>query len=116
MKKYFIIPIVFCFLMMAAFAQKVSLTDVLNEIHISNPSLKVYDANIQSLDAKAKGAHNWMPPEFGTGFWMTPYNPKYIKGDNGSGMGQYMISAMQAFPNKKKAECRRKIFAINIII
>ena len=94
--------------MMAAFAQKVSLTDVLNEIHISNPSLKVYDANIQSLDAKAKGAHNWMPPEFGTGFWMTPYNPKYIKGDNGSGMGQYMISAMQAFPNKKKQDEEEK--------
>ncbi|MGI8581572.1 MAG: TolC family protein [Chitinophagaceae bacterium] len=108
MKKYFITTIAFCFLMIAASGQNVSLTDVLNEIHSSNPSLKVYDARIQSLDAKAKGAHNWMPPELGTGFWMTPYNPKYIKGDNGSGMGQYMISAMQAFPNKKKQNAEEK--------
>ena len=109
MKKYFIIIIAFCFLIIAASAQKVSLSDVLNEIHISNPSLKVYDANIQSLDAKSKGARNWMPPELATGFWMTPYNPKYWKGGNGSfGIGQYMISAMQAFPNKKKQDAEEK--------
>lgn len=97
-------------MMLAASAQKISLTDVLNEIHISNPSLKVYDANIQSLDAKAKGARSWMPPELGTGFWMTPYNPKYWKkGDNGSfGIGQYMISAMQSFPNKKRQDAEEK--------
>ena len=110
MKKNFIITIAFCFLMIDASAQKVSLADVLNEIHISNPSLKVYDANIQSLDAKSKGARSWMPPELGTGFWMTPYNPKYWKkNDNGSfGMGQYMISAMQSFPNKKRQDAEEK--------
>ena len=32
---------------------------------------------------------------------MTPYNPAYWKKSNGSfGMGQYMISGMQSFPNK----------------
>ena len=109
-KKYSITIIAVCFLMVAASAQKVSLTDVLNEIHISNPSLKVYDANIQSLDAKSKSARSWMPPELGTGFWMTPYNPKYWKkGDNGSfGIGQYMISAMQSFPNKKRQNAEEK--------
>lgn len=108
-KKYFIITLAFSLLIVAVSAQTVSLTDVLNEIHISNPSLKMYDANIQSLDAKAKGAHNWMPPELATGFWMTPYNPKYWKGSNGSfGIGQYMISAMQFFPNKKRQDAEEK--------
>ena len=109
MKKYFIVTVAFCLLIIAASAQKVSLSDVLNEIHISNPSLRVYDASIQSLDAKSKGARNWMPPELATGFWMTPYNPKYWKGSNGSfGIGQYMISAMQAFPNKKTQDAEEK--------
>ena len=108
MKKYFIITIAFYFFIIAASAQTISLNDVLNEIHISNPSLKVYDANIKSLDAKANGARSWMPPEIGTGFWMAPYNPKLWKGDNGSGMGQYMISAMQSFPNKKRQDAEEK--------
>ena len=61
------------------------------------------------MDAASKGARNWMPPEIGTGFWMTPYNPKYWKGDNGSfGMGQYMVSAMQTFPNKKRQDAEEK--------
>jgi outer membrane protein TolC len=63
----------------------------------------MYDAQIRSLDEAAKGARSWMPTDFGTGFWMTPYNTKYWKGENGmGGMGQYMISVLQMFPNKKK--------------
>lgn len=80
-----------------------SLHDIL--MHISNHSqhLQVFDAQIKSEDAATKGAYSWEPPELGTGFWMTPYNPKYWKGENGSGgMGQYMISAQQMFPNRKK--------------
>jgi outer membrane protein TolC len=64
----------------------------------------MYAAQIRSLDEAAKGARSWMPTDFGTGFWMTPYNPKlWQKGDNGAtGMGQYMLSVQQMFPNRKK--------------
>lgn len=86
-------------------AQRVSsLNDILQIIDSANPTAKMYAAQIRSLDEAAKGTKNWMPTEFGTGFWMTPYNPKlFRKGDNGAtGMGQYMLSAQQMFPNKKK--------------
>ncbi len=68
-----------------------------------HPGLQRYDAEIRSLDEAAKGARGWMPPEVGTGFWMVPYNPKFIKGENGmGGMGQYMVSGQQMFPNRKR--------------
>lgn len=109
MIKNFFITIAFSWMFILGSAQTVNLNDILNQIHINNPSLKVYDANIKSLDAAAKGARSWMPPELGTGFWMTPYNPKYWKGSNGSfGMGQYMLSAMQSFPNKKRQDAEEK--------
>ena len=83
--------------------QTVELNDILDSIQHSYPSLKTYDAEIQSLDEAAKGARNWMSPQVSTGFWMTPYNTKLWKanGPGTTGMGQYMISAEQMFPNKK---------------
>ena len=82
------------------------LQSVLQTIDTANPTAKMYAAQIRSLDEAAKGARSWMPTEFGTGFWMTPYNPKlWQKGDNGTtGMGQYMLSVQQIFPNKKKQD------------
>ena len=82
----------------------ISLKDILQIIDSANPTAKMYAAQIRSLDEAAKGAKNWMPTDFGTGLWMTPYNPKLLrKGDNGAlGMGQYMLSVQQIFPNKKK--------------
>jgi outer membrane protein TolC len=64
----------------------------------------MYDNEIRSMDAAAKGARSWMPPEFSSGLWMTPYNPGlWKKGDMGeTGMGQYMLGGQQMFPNKKK--------------
>ncbi len=93
-----------CFLLKAQ--NKMALPDVLQTIDTSNPVAKMYAAQIRSLDEAAKGARSWMPTEFGTGFWMTPYNPKlWQKGDNGAtGMGQYMLSVQQMFPNKKKQD------------
>ncbi len=88
-----------------AHAQKITgLNEILQTIDTANPTAKMYAAQIRSLDEAAKGARSWMPTEFGTGFWMTPYNPKlWQKGDNGAtGMGQYMLSVQQMFPNKKK--------------
>ena len=93
-----------CFFLKAQ--NKMALQDVFNAIDNSNPLAKMYAAQIRSADEAAKGARNWMPTEFGTGFWMTPYNTKlWRKGDNGAtGMGQYMISAQQFFPNKNKQD------------
>jgi outer membrane protein TolC len=88
-------------------AQKVTgLKDILQTIDSANPTAKMYAAQIRSLDEAAKGARSWMPTDFGTGLWMTPYNPKlWQKGDNGAtGMGQYMLSVQQMFPNKKKQD------------
>ena len=80
------------------------LQDIFDTIQKNNPSLKMFNADIRAMDEAAKGAGSWMPPEFGAGFWMTPYQPKYWKVDNSGqpGMGQFMVSAQQMFPNKTK--------------
>ena len=110
MKKQIIIVIAFVFGVLTSKAQTVKLETILNEIQQSNPALKMYDADIQSSDEKAKGARNWEAPTLGTGFWQTPYNPKFWKkGDNGSyGFGQYEITAEQMFPNKKRLDADEK--------
>jgi outer membrane protein TolC len=89
-------------------AQVVSLGALLDSVQSSNPSLKMYDYDIRSMDEAAKGARSWMPPEVGAGLFMTPYNTKYIKGmedemgNKEPGMGQFMISAQQMFPSRRK--------------
>ncbi len=84
--------------------QVLQLAAIIDSIQQSHPYLKMYDAEGQSMDAAAKGAWSWMPPEAGTGFFMMPYNPKYArKNDMGEeGMGQYVIAVQQMFPNRKK--------------
>jgi len=54
--------------------EKMSLEDIFTIIQKNHPEMKMYDAQIRSLDEAAKGAKSWMPPEFGTGIFMTPYN------------------------------------------
>ena len=108
--------------------QPMSLNDILRIIDTANPMAQIYEAEIRSLDAAAKGAKNWMPAEFGTGLWMTPYNAGlWKKGANGTtGMGQYMLSVQQMIPGKRKQyaaaaymeamsapEKERKKFALN---
>ena len=85
-------------------AQTLKLDAILDSITASHPSVKMYDAEIKSMDAAAKGARSWMPPEVNTGLWMVPYNTNlWKKGDMGeTGMGQYMIGGQQMFPVKKK--------------
>jgi len=89
-------------------AQTLALADILDSVQHSYPSLKVYDAEILSQEAEAKGARNWEPPQVSAGFWMTPYNTSLWNGmkANGNmpaqnGMGSFMISGQQMFPNKK---------------
>jgi outer membrane protein, heavy metal efflux system len=97
--------ILFCLIIsstVVAHAQTMQLNSILDSIQQSHPSVKMYDANIQSMDAAAKGARSWMAPEISTGLWMVPYNVNLWKANNGTtGMGQYMISGQQMFPNKK---------------
>jgi outer membrane protein TolC len=85
-------------------SQTLRLDAILDSIAASHPSVKMYDAEIKSMDAAAKGARSWMPPEISTGLWMVPYNPNLWKKDDmgTSGMGQYMIGGQQMFPGKKK--------------
>jgi outer membrane protein TolC len=89
--------------------EKLSLEDIFSQISTNSPDLKNFDAQIRSLDEAAKGARNWERPELSTGLWMTPYNPNlWKKQSNGNtGMGQYMISAQQMFPNRKRLDAEQ---------
>ena len=90
--------------------EKLNLDTIFSAISTNHPGLKMYDAQIRSLDEAAKGAKNWEPPLLSTGLWMTPYNPGlWSKQSNGStGMGQYMISGQQMFPNRKMQNAEQK--------
>ncbi|RTY77936.1 heavy metal resistance protein CzcC [Flavobacterium sp. LS1P28] len=84
-------------------AQTLSLDAVLTNIRTNNPQLKMYDADIQSMDAAAKGAKSWMAPQVETGFFMAPYNTKMWKASEMSpGMGSYMVGVTQMIPNARK--------------
>ncbi|MGZ8553600.1 MAG: TolC family protein [Chitinophagaceae bacterium] len=87
-----------------AYSQQYSITQILDTIQASNPIGKMYDADIRSMDEAAKGARSWMPPEVGAGFFMTPYNTKRWKkmSDMEPGMGSFMLSFQQMFPNRRK--------------
>ncbi len=103
MKKFAIIFFFLTGLLHAKAQDTLSLRGIIMHINMHSQHLQMFDAEIKSEDEAAKGAYAWEPPEIGTGFWMTPYNTKYWKGKNGAGgMGQYMISAQQMFPNRKK--------------
>lgn len=104
LQKLFFIPLFLLTTIVTKSQEKLSLNDIFSAISTTNPDLKNFDAQIRSLDEAAKGARNWEPPELATGLWMTPYNPNlWKKQSNGStGMGQYMISAQQMFPNRKR--------------
>src|SRR6185312_9219445 len=87
--------------------QKMNLENIFSIIQKDHPEMKMYDAEIRSSDEVAKGAKSWAPPEFGAGFYMTPYNiglTKVMATPRGTqnGMGSFMVSASQMFPNKKE--------------
>ena len=85
------------------------LGDILSLIQVNHPSLKMYDAEIRSMDEAARGAKSWEAPELGTGFWMTPYNTSlWQKSGTETGMGQYMITVTQMIPNKKELDANAK--------
>ncbi len=94
--------------------QVMNLREITDSISSQHPVVKMYNNEIRSMDEAAKGAKSWMPPEFSSGLWMTPYNPnRWKKMDDGmggfkEGMGQYMIGGQQMFPNKQKQSADAK--------
>ena len=87
--------------------QPMTLTDILTTVEKNNPGLKMYEAEARAFTEAAKGAYSWMPPEAGAGLFMTPYRTKEIKADPAmmkEGMGFFMVSAQQMFPNRKKQD------------
>jgi len=93
----------FVFTGMISKAQTMNLDSIYTQIQKANPSLKMFDADIRAMDEAAKGAKAWMPPEFGAGFYMAPYNPKFWKADDmEKGMGSFMISGQQMLPNRQR--------------
>jgi outer membrane protein TolC len=103
MKRSIGIPIICLFTINGYCQTKMNLENIFSVIQKDHPEMKMYDAQIRSLDEAAKGAKSWAPPEFGAGLWMTPYNFNRAKASAiGKGMGSFMISASQMFPNKKE--------------
>lgn len=102
------------FIAATAHTQTLKLDDIIDSIKQSHPVVKMYEHEIRSMDEAAKGAKSWMPPEFSSGFFMTPYNPmRWKKMDDGmggfkEGMGQYMLGGQQMFPNKQKQNADAK--------
>ncbi|MGO4817491.1 TolC family protein [Flavobacterium sp. W22_SRS_FP1] len=83
--------------------QTLSLDAVLSTIKTNNPQLKMYDADIQSMNAAAKGAKTWMPPQINTGLFMAPYDVKmWNANEMNQGMGAYMLGFTQMIPNAAK--------------
>lgn len=112
--KKFILILSLFFTAMQLRAQVVKLNDILDTIQALNPNLKMYDAEIRSMDETAKGAKAWMAPEVGTGFFMTPYNTslwsksKSPDGETQTGMGQYSVAVQQMIPNKSRLNAEYK--------
>ncbi len=102
----------FCLTVLAVFtgnAQQIGIRSILDSIQANSPSLKMYDAEVRSLDEAAKGAKSWMAPELSSGFFMVPYAPRYWKSMDGQpGMGQYTIAAQQIIPNPKRLNADSK--------
>src|SRR5664279_3132004 len=86
---------------------RMSLENIFFIIQKNHPEVRMYDAQIRSLDEASKGAKSWAPPEFGAGFFMTPYNVGLTKSfTNEKSMGAFMLTASQMFPNKKEQDAK----------
>jgi outer membrane protein, heavy metal efflux system len=90
-----------------SFAQQpMSLPEILKEIDANNPSLKAYDYQVKSQEARVEGAGAWMAPMVGAGTFMSPYpGQKMVEEDD---KGAFMISAEQDIPNPAKVKAERK--------
>src|SRR5258708_7153225 len=108
MKNKSLLILVICMGVVKLPAQIMHLDEITNLIQQQHPSVKMFDAEIRSLDEAAKGARSWEAPEINTGLWMAPYNPGAWKknADGTPGIGQYMIGVQQMLPNKKAQDAK----------
>ena len=91
-------------------AQQMSLPAVMDSIAANHPVVKMYNAEVRSMDAAAEGARSWMAPTVGAGLFMTPYNAKLWQRDGDMlGMGSAAVSVEQMFPNKKKLDANENL-------
>jgi outer membrane protein TolC len=90
--------------------QTMKLEAILDSVKASHPVVKMYQHEIRSMDEAAKGARSWMPPQFGLGQFMTPYNVKLWQkeGIHSDGMGSVMLSGEQMFSSKKKLDANER--------
>lgn len=106
----FIITGVLALLCTTSYAQRMPLPAVMDSIAANHPVVKMYNAEVRSMDAAAKGARSWMPPTVGAGFFMTPYNPKLWQRDGDMlGMGSVAVSVEQMLPNRKKLDANENL-------
>lgn len=78
------------------------LDSILAQIEQNHPALKASDTRIRELDTYSKGTVTLPPPRVSGGFWMAPYNlNRWGQSESGeTGMGSFMVSAEQMFPNR----------------
>jgi len=108
--KKFIITGVLALLCTTSYAQRMPLPAVMDSIAANNPVVKMYNAEVRSMDAAAKGARSWMAPTVGAGLFMTPYNPKLWQRDGDMlGMGSVAVSVEQMLPNRKKLDANENL-------
>lgn len=89
----------------SSFTQTMKLDAIIDSVIASHPVVKMYNHEIRSMDEAAKGARSWMPPQFGLGQFMTPYNVGlWRKNGDMNGMGSVMLSGEQMFANQKKLD------------
>ncbi|WP_276347980.1 TolC family protein [Daejeonella sp. JGW-45] len=93
-----------------AYGQEVlTLDKVLQEINANNPTLKAFDSQVKSQDAKVEGAGSWMAPMVGVGTFMTPYPGSMVMDE--ADRGAWMLSAEQDIPNPAKTKAKAKYLA-----
>ena len=105
MKRIILLLIPISFLSSVKAQELLTMDSIRSAIEKNHPAIKMLEAEAVAMDEEAKGAYSWMPPELGAGFFLTPYDPARWKYRNGQpGMGMFMITAQQMFPNRKKQD------------
>ncbi|MDX2135782.1 MAG: TolC family protein [Saprospiraceae bacterium] len=89
------------------------LDSILTRIEQTHPALKAPEARIRELETYAGGTVSMPPPKVSAGLWMSPYNPNRWSesGAFGDGMGSFMISGEQMFPNRKMQQAEGRYMA-----
>lgn len=105
----FILPVLLVGTTITYGQEVLTLDKVLQEINANNPTLKAFDSQVKSQDAKVEGAGSWMVPMVGVGTFMTPYPGSMVMDE--ADRGAWMLSAEQDIPNPAKTKAKAKYLA-----